>query len=232
MLTRFAVRLRLGRGIASGEGDTKRSRGFQKRGRLLVGMAILISASVSACGQGAALSSAGTPPPTALASPITSPTPSLVTQLPSPCSLLTAAQVATAIATSTVNGMRALPGLTWMGGIRCLWRGGGVAKCNGGACILEDDLKLESSIEAAQSDFQTVILTAGKAFRCSPLPLAGLGDEAESCTPAKTATLPLPQIVLLARKANVLLACALVTPSASGILNRALTAAQVIAAEV
>jgi hypothetical protein len=207
----------------------KRPRGFQKRGRLLVGMAILISASVSACGQGAAVSSAGTPSPTALASPITSPTPSLVAQLPSPCSLLTAAQVASAIATPTVNGMQAMTGLTWMGGIRCLWRGRGVAQCIGGAYILEDDLKLESSIEAAQSDFQTVVLAAGKAFGCSPSPLAGLGDEAETCTPTPSKDLTLPQIVLLARKANVLVACALVTPNASGILNRALTAAQVIA---
>jgi hypothetical protein len=208
----------------------KRPRGFQKRGRLLVGMAILISASVSACGQGAAVSSAGTPSPTALASPIASPTPSLVAQLPNPCSLLTAAQVASAIATPTVNGMRAMTGLPWMGGIRCLWRGQGVAKCLSGVCILEDDLKLESSIEAAQSDLKTVELAAGRAFGCSPSPLAGLGDEAETCTPSKDVTLP--AIVLLARKGNVLFACALVTPNASGILNRALTAAQVIAAGV
>lgn len=206
-------------------------RGFQKRGRLLVGVAILILVSVSACSQGAAVSS-GTPSPTALASPITTPTPSLVAQLPRPCSLLTAAQVASAIATPTVNDGRAGSGLPWMGGIRCLWRALGAAKCLSGACILEDDLKLESSIGAAQSDFQTVVLAAGKAFGCSPLPLAGLGDEAETCNPAKTASLPLPQIVLLARKANVLVACALVTPNAAGMLNRALTAAQVIAAGV
>jgi hypothetical protein len=191
-------------------------------------MAILISAAVSACGLGGAATSAGTPSPSALASPVTSPTPSLVAQLPDPCSLLTVTQVASALATPTADAGRAGSGLQWIGGTRCLWRGRGVAECNSGVCVLEDDLKLESSIEAAQTDFQTVVLAAGQAFGCSPSPLAGLGDEAETCTPSKDVTLP--QIVLLARKANVLVACALVTPNASGILDRALTAAQVVAA--
>jgi hypothetical protein len=78
-----------------------------------------------------------------------------------------------------------------------------------------------------------VELAAGKAFGCSPSPLAGLGDEAETCIPSKAVThITLPTIVLLARKANVLIACAIVTPKASGILDRALTAAQVIAAGI
>jgi hypothetical protein len=212
----------------------KGPRGFQKRGRLLVVMAILISASISACGQGAAVSSAGTPSPTALASPIASPTPNLLAQLPNPCSLLSTAQVASAIGTPTANdGIKSISGLRWIGGTRCLWRGQGVPQCLSGVCILEDDLKLDSSIEAAQSDFQTVLLAAGKTFGCSPSPLAGLGDEAETCTPSNRVThIALPQIILLARKANVLVACAIVAPSASSILNRALTAAQVIAAGI
>ena len=193
-------------------------------------MAILISVSVSACGQGAAVGPAGTPSPSALASPMTSPTPSLAAQLPNPCSLLTVTQVASALATPTADAGTAGSGLAWIGGMRCLWRGQGVAQCNSGVCVLEDDVKLESSIEAAQTDFQAVVLAAGQAFGCSPSPLAGLGDEAQTCTPSKEVTLP--EIVLLARKANVLVACALVTPSASGILDRALTAAQVVAAGV
>jgi hypothetical protein len=190
-------------------------------------LAILLSICISGCAQSSYVSSpVASPSP----SPLASPTPSLVAQLPNPCSMLTSAQVAVALGTpATVGGTAPIGGLAWMGGTRCLWRGSGVSKCAGGACILEDDLKLDQSIDAAHIDFQTIVVAADQAFGCTASPLTGLGDEAETCTPTKEVVLP-GEVVLLARKANVLFACALVAPSSSNISDRALTAAQVISA--